>query len=286
MDLVTPEDIWPLDNEYADLYWQKVATGRAVAKDLHACIVAIARNAMPMLPNTLELVKQVQAGFRGCDMFVYENDSTDGTNTTLDDFAAAHDWFTVQHAHHDREDSRGFEKSRTMALAQYRTICQDWVREHASGTSVTIVLDVDPAGGFSVDGVFNSLAWLGHKQTATASTRAGAMASCSLMIQRDGEETKIAHYDSWAARPLSWWRDRREEIAFFWFSTFIPPVGSPPAPFNSAFGGLCLYDTEAYLSGRYDGNDCEHVGLRRSMREAGYQLYLNPGCRYVAVIQQ
>lgn len=286
MTLVVPEDIWPVDSEYADLYRQKVTTGRLVAADLNACIVAIARNAMPALKNTLALVEQVQAGFRDCRMYVYENDSTDGTDATLDEFAASHEWFTVEHAHHDREDMRGFEKSRTKALAQYRTACQEWVRKHASGTSLTIVLDMDPHGGFSVDGVFNSVAWLGHKQTATAATRAGAMASCSLMIQKDGEETKIAHYDAWAARPLSWWRDRRDEVGFYWFSTFVPPVGSPPAPFNSAFGGLCVYDTEAYLAGRYDGDDCEHVGLHRTMREAGWQLYLNPGCRYVAVIQQ
>jgi hypothetical protein len=64
----------------------------------------------------------------------------------------------------------------------------------------------------------------------------------------------------------------------------MPPVGSDPIPMNSAFGGLCLYRREAYLAGVYEGGDCEHVSLHRSMQRAGYQLFLNPGSRYVAIL--
>jgi hypothetical protein len=52
---------------------------------------------------------------------------------------------------------------------------------------------------------------------------------------------------------------------------------------NSAFGGLCVYRTEAFLTGGYSGEDCEHVGHHRRMRQAGYQMWLNPGSRYIAV---
>jgi hypothetical protein len=105
------------------------------------------------------------------------------------------------------------------------------------------------------------------------------MASYSLYRTGEG----IAHYDAWAARPVSWWRDRRNEIGFTWFSAFLPPVGSPPCPMNSAFGGLAVYQTRAFLAGGYSGGDCEHVPHHRRMRAAGYQMYLNPGCRYIAV---
>ena len=109
--------------------------------------------------------------------------------------------------------------------------------------------------------------------------RPGGMASYSLWRNASG----IAHYDAWAARPPSWWRDRRGEIGFKWFSAFLPPVGSPPCPMNSAFGGLAVYRTEAFLSGGYSGEDCEHVPHHKRMREAGFQMYLNPGCRYISV---
>ena len=62
------------------------------------------------------------------------------------------------------------------------------------------------------------------------------------------------------------------------------PIGAPPMRMNSAFGGLCLYRTDAYLSSRYAGGDCEHVNFHRGMAAAGYDLYLNPGSVYVAVL--
>jgi hypothetical protein len=33
---------------------------------------------------------------------------------------------------------------------------------------------------------------------------------------------------------------------------------------------------------RYVGGDCEHVFLHRHISAAGYQLFLNPGSRYIA----
>jgi hypothetical protein len=82
---------------------------------------------------------------------------------------------------------------------------------------------------------------------------------------------------------LNWWDDRREKVGMNWFWHLLPPVGSPPFPMNSAFGGLAVYQTKAFLAGGYSGEDCEHVPHHRRMREAGYQMFLNPGCRYIAV---
>lgn len=104
------------------------------------------------------------------------------------------------------------------------------------------------------------------------------MASFSLGRAGNG----VFGYDAWAAR-LNWWRDRRSEIGFGWFTNLILPAGSPPIAMNSAFGGLALYFTDAYLSGGYSGEDCEHVPHHRRMAEAGWQVFLNPGSRYIAL---
>lgn len=75
-----------------------------------------------------------------------------------------------------------------------------------------------------------------------------------------------------------------------WFHLFLPPVGSPPIPMNSAFGGLAVYTRRAFLSSRYSGigvngqPDCEHVAFHHGMRRKGYQMFLNPGSRYVAIL--
>lgn len=274
-----PEDVWATDQEYAADYARMVEQGRAVAADLKVSIVAIARNAMPHLANTLELIEELRAGWRASSVYVYENDSVDGTGVVLDGYAQARDGVVIEHDSLGGEDARGFEPERTIRLAHCRNRCLD--RGVSRDSSVTVVLDVDPHYGFSVDGVFNSLAWLAQKRSEPSLRKAGGMASYSLFRKPDG----IAHYDAWAARP-NWWRDRRNEIGFTWFSAFLPPSGSPPCPMNSAFGGLGVYWTEAILSSRYEGGDCEHVALHRGMAQAGWQMYLNPGCRYVAIWEE
>ena len=274
-----PEDVWPVDHEYDEAYAAAVAAGKEAAAGGSAVLVGIARNALPYLPNTLGLVKELQPQFGSFKMYVYENDSTDGTAACLDVFAAGNEWATVEHDTLGGADSRGFEPERTVRLAHCRNKCQEWVRQNAADADWVIVLDLDPHGGFSVEGVFNSIDWLGRV------ARPAGMASFSLWAEarEEGKPPHIAQYDSWAARP-NWWRDRREEIGFVWFSMLLFPVGAPPVPMNSAFGGLAVYRTEAFLAPgvAYAGGDCEHVALHKAMQEAGYQLYLNPGSRYIA----
>lgn len=274
IDVIAPEPMWPVDPEYKEYYDSGVSAGNEAASKTSACIVAIARNSMPALANTLILSAAVARRFQECKMFVFENDSTDQTDVVLDAISSDHSsWFHVRHETLGGIDARGFQPERTERLAYCRNQCLEWVRDNAPSTDWTIVLDTDPAGGFSVDGVFNSIGRLLERPEA------GGMASYSLYKTAEG----IAHYDAWAARPTCWWRDRRQEIGFTWFSSFLPPVGSQPMPMNSAFGGLAVYRTPAFLAGGYSGEDCEHVAHHRRMRDAGYQMFLNPGCRYIAV---
>ena len=277
-----PEDIWSVEDAYAASYAEKIAYGAAEARRQKVAIVAIARNAMPHLRNTLRLVEELAARFKDSAVYVFENDSTDDTAAVLDQFAATRrQWVTVEHDTLGGEDARGFQPERTIRLAGCRGRCQEWVRRHASDAGYVVVLDADPHGGYSVDGVLNSLGWFCELAGKSClGLEPGAMASTSIfLIERDGK-TGVAHYDAWAAR-LNTYEDRRDHT---WFHMFVPPTGSTPIPFLSAFGGLCLYKREAFLAGRYEGGDCEHVAFHRTMRKAGYQLYLNPGSRYVAIL--
>ena len=278
MTIRRPEDFWGVD--YVDSYKEHVEFGRVEARRQKLAIVAICRNAMPHLKNTLMLVDELAGLWRDCSLYVYENDSTDETAAVLDDFAIRQ-WVTIEHDTLGGEDSRGFEPERTVRLAKCRTRCQEWVRRHAADAGYVMVLDTDPHGGFSVDGVLNSLGWFCEMLGESFHRRQpGAMASHSLFVREEAVGYGVAAYDAWAAR-LNFWEDRREHQ---WFHMLLPPVGSPPIPMNSAFGGLCLYRREAYLAGVYEGGDCEHVFHHKAMQKAGYQLFLNPGSRYVAIL--
>jgi hypothetical protein len=278
MSIRRPEDFWDVD--YFESYKEHVEFGRVEARRQKLAIVSICRNAMPYLRNTLALVDGLAGLWRDCSLYVYENDSTDETAAVLDDFAIRQ-WVTVEHDTLGGEDSRGFEPERTVRLAKCRTRCQEWVRRNASDANYVMVLDADPHGGFSVDGVLNSLGWFCEMLGESFHRREpGAMASHSLFVRKEEAGYGVAAYDAWAAR-LNHFEDRREHQ---WFHLLLPPVGSPPIPMNSAFGGLCLYRREAYLAGVYGGGDCEHVLHHKAMQKAGYQLFLNPGSRYIAIL--
>lgn len=279
-----PDDYWTLEPQYAEAYQNQVTVGREVAARSSACFLAIARNAMPYLENTLALLEESRAMFSSSMFYVYENDSTDETDDVLQKFASARDWAIHEHATLHRPDYRGFEEDRTIALAEYRNRCRRWALENAPQSDYVIVLDMDPQGGFSPDGIMNSIGWLSRYASESCRCLAPAgMASNSLLVSPLEEPGKfmIAAYDAWAAR-LNWWEDRRNHR---WFHELMLPPGSPPIPMNSAFGGLAVYRGQAFFADgvEYVGGDCEHVGFHRSMQRAGYQLFLNPGSRYVAI---
>lgn len=279
--MIHPLMIQPLDTEYAESFRKSVVAGMEVAAGHKINIVGIARNCGQHLANTFACIDSMRPYFKEYRCYFFENDSTDDTAIDLDLYAATRPNVTVEHDTLARPDYRGWEAERTTFLAEYRNRCRDHVEKHLADAEWTVVLDLDPHGGFLPDGVFNSIHWFGQFPAA------GAMASYSILRQT-AEDGQVwwAHYDAFAARPMCWWRDRKKEIGMGWFSHFIPPVGGTPIRMNSAFGGLCLYDTRAYLAGRYSGEraDCEHVNFHRQMAAAGWELYLNPGSVYAAVL--
>lgn len=272
-----PEDFWAIDGEYMELYWERVGRGKEIAAESKVAVVGLARDCEKNLRNSLFLLAELGACFEWPTGFVFENDSVDATREILSRDRPA--WLRVRSDANGRRHLRGFEQERTVALAEYRNICRDWVRENALDADFVVVVDLDADGGFSVDGVLNSLAWLEQHHDA-----AGMGAFSLIRVTEDGRE-KFAHHDAWAAR-LNWWSDRKAVTGLEWFHTLFPPVGAPPIRMNSCFGGLAVYRAAAFLAGEYIGGDCEHVGFHRTIAEkTGLSMYLNPGSRFATILQ-
>jgi hypothetical protein len=290
MPVSRPEEFWPVEDGYQEQYDRYVGYGAEEAARSNVAIVAIARNALPYGMNTLGLIDELAGKFHEAKFYCFENDSNDDTAKVLDAFAATRPWVTIEHDTLLRPDYRGFQPERTVALAEYRNRCRLWVEHHDPDAQYVVVLDMDPHGGFSVDGVLNSVGWMREYQSKMQrACEVGCMASYSLYVRREESGAiALAQYDSYAAR-LSWWENRRNKIgdwANLWFHALMPPVGGDPIPMYSAFGGLAVYKAEAFRHCLYGGGDCEHVVAHKAMRQAGYGLWLNPGCRYVAILPE
>lgn len=282
----SPDVILPPDPAYLRQYWDRVDFGRREASKMRVCFVAICRNAMPWLDLTLKRVAETGSLFRDWKCFVYENDSSDETRDCLSAAVKKCDRLHVSMNTRNRPHLNATKSAeRTIALAEYRNVCRQWVRDHASEYEYTVVFDADPWGGWSVNGLANSIGWLEDYENDLDEAdswyqdwgMAAGMASysyCEWRMPVMGNDIIASHYDSWACRWNHW-----NERPGFWFHFWHPPVGSEPVRMNSAFGQLGIYRTQRYLEGVYRGGDCEHVS---HWRTCGGDCYLNPSQRVVS----
>lgn len=274
-----PAALWTPSNAFAEDYIRKVAEGRERLKNARVAFVGLARNCAHSLSQNLQMAEQLGAMCGSWSLHIESNDCHDTTLDVLVDFCNGRSHATFHYQVLGREHYQSeFSGRRTIALAEYRDACQRWVKACASDADYVFVIDWDAAGGWNEYGALNGIGWLVEMQGAYG------MASTSLFQHDWGSGPQWCHYDLWALRgigqPRCFFDSYRNGCGTFGF-TWLPPVGSEPVLVASAFGGMCIYRTDAYLKGTYDGvNDVEHVPFHQSIAKAtGQHLYLNPSQR-------
>jgi len=264
----------PPDDEFAEAYHEACGTGRTLAQYATVAMVAICRNAMPFLPQTLELVEKTGEMFANFSVYIHENDSSDGTKDVLSAWSDGERRHASLNDHGRPHLNHTTAPERTHALAEYRNACRQFV-ENGKTPDYVIVFDTDPWGGWSLDGIATSVYYMRHVVGVQIDGRPwDGLASYSWAQTRTSQGVLPIHYDAFAAR-LNHWKQRDQQ----WFHHWHPPVGSPPVEFRSAFGQLAIYDARSYLRGRYRGEDCEHVLFHRSI---GGRIGLNPSSRCIS----
>jgi hypothetical protein len=218
-------------------------------------------------------------------LHIETNDNTDATDQVLVEFCRQFPQATFHSQRLGRQQyTTEFAGRRTQALAEYRAACQTWVRENARHADYVVAIDWDSWGGWSHAGFLHGLGRLLMTADAAGIASVSLIEHPAITIGADNQQTMTkswTHYDAWALRLNSAWDDYTAGLGG-WKHSWLPPVGSPPVHVVSAFGGLAIYDTYAYLKGTYDGADCEHVPFHKTMAErTGLRLYLDPAMRTV-----
>lgn len=280
--------IYPSEAFAEEFAWRS-REGQTNLRNSKVAFVGLARNcARRMYDNLRRLVVLGNECDEWC-LHIETNDNADETDQVLAEFCREYPRATFASQRLGRKQySTEFAGRRTQALAEYRYACQRWVEDAAADADYVIVIDFDSWGGWSYAGLLNGIGWLVELPGAYG------MASVSVMQHpvndtNDAGDTKQVmawlHYDAWALRGVGQARNYFDDYTAGqgrWKHEYLPPVGSPPVLVSSAFGGLCIYRTEAYLAGTYDGADCEHVTFHQSIAKAtGQHLYLNPSQRCV-----
>lgn len=276
-----PAQLWQPPEPFVDAYRERDREGTARLQNASVAFVGLARNCAGPLAANLARLEHLVDGCRQWKLHIEANDCIDQTVDVLAEFCRTHTQATFHYQVLGRKQfSAEFSGPRTIALAEYRDACQRWVRACAADSDYVVLIDWDQWGGWSHHGVLNGIGWLVELQGAYG------MASVSLFEHVANDKPQWLHYDLWALRGVGqsrcYW-DTYTNGMGMWGYQWLPPVGSPPVLVSSAFGGLCIYRTEAYLQGTYDGTtDCEHVPFHASIAQAtGQHLYLNPSQRCV-----
>lgn len=270
--------LWPFE-PFAASFSERCDEGRIRLANSRVAFVGLARNCGVSLAQNLGALESLADGVGSWQLHIESNDCEDQTLDVLADFANRHRQATFHYQMLNRGHFPAeFAGRRTIALAEYRDSCQRWVRSCAADADYVVVVDWDMSGGWSHNGLLNGLGWMVEMPGAYG------MASVSLSQYDFGNGPQWTHYDLWALRgvgqPSCYW-DTYQNGYGGWGFSWLPPVGSPPVLVASAFGGMAIYRTDAYLEGTYDGmQDCEHVPFHRSIRGAtGQHLYLCPAMR-------
>ena len=276
-----PARLWHPHEPFVDACRERAEEGTARLRNANVAFVGLARNCGVRLAQNLGVIEHLAEQCGSWQLHIESNDCEDQTLDVLAGFASKHRQATFHYQMLGREQyGAEFAGRRTIALAEYRAACQRWVRSCAGDADYVVVIDWDMWGGWSPHGLLNGIGWLVELQGAYG------MASVSLFQHDFGGGVDWYHYDLWALRGVGqsrcYWDTYQNGYGGFGYQ-WLPAVGSPPALVSSAFGGLCIYRTEAYLAGTYDGTtDCEHVPFHESIAKAtGQMLFLNPSQRCV-----
>jgi hypothetical protein len=264
------EDRYIATPRNAERYRNLVDAGRSIAKKSTVVITGLARNLGNIIGKTMARLERTGSMFLDYRVVVYENDSVDNTLEQL------MDWYRINKLkinilsqvldHPINPGTRCLDRATRMAL--YRNTCREYIINNYSNFDYVMVVDMDLPGGWSYDGISNTLG---------QSTQLNwDMVGSNGIIYKDTAQYQSMplFYDAWAFRwRHSWDPVRGSDInEKRWFR------GEPMLLVNSCFGGLGMYTMAAFSSGAtYDGSDCEHVPFHRKLIELGHdKIFLNP----------
>jgi len=260
-----PEDAFPVSRRHSAHYAERVELGRSRMRQRRAVIAGLVRDAIDVLPATIERIERLGEMLADYRVVVYENDSVDGTQELLQAWAGANDRVVLRCevlGHPVNEKNRCPRRGDRMA--DYRNQYHRVIAERFADFDNVIVADMDLPGGWSDAGVANSFGWDDWD----------FLGANGVIVQRVRWRLNAQlHFDTWAFRRHGSFAPVRSRLV----NQYQWRRGEPLESVYSCFGGLGIYRTAAFLATTYAGGDCEHVALHRGMRDAGFQrTFLNP----------
>jgi hypothetical protein len=256
-------------------YWQNVARGRELAAKSTLTILTMIHDRVDLALYLRARCEALLSQFRGGRVLVLGEDSEDGTERVIADWAYARPGVVKSVPPPPQLPKlRGFARMARLRNA----LCE--AADALPPTDFVAVLDGDLEGPVSGDGVRHALSLLGDPRGPDGAAALGVnnWVGLPLLMPFLG----YGYYDPIAFREHSW--ERRQRDAAIRCRLAGLRRGDEPLHVKSAFAGLALYRGASIRGLRYDvaADDCEHVGYHRALAERGGSLVLDPSLMLLA----
>jgi hypothetical protein len=233
-----------------------------------------------LIHNRIDLARLLRARlealaglFREARIYILGEDSTDGTEEVLRDWAREAPEL-VRCVPPVTTSQRGVPRIATLRNALLEAIEAD------APTDFIAMFDGDLEGPISLDGAAHTVALLDGDSELSAVAAFGV----NNWVGLDATLPFLgySYYDPLAFRQQRW--ERTSSDAAIRWSLRNVRRGDPLIMVKSAFAGFAIYRTSVIRELRYevDGKDCEHVGFHRALVERGGRLGINPAMLLLA----
>lgn len=258
-----PESLYQVDNEFKKEYVERVIQGRNRITESTALICGLARDVEKTLPYNIARIRRLGNMFKHFWVYIFENDSVDNTKQILSNWSTEDPNVIIYCNNYDKiRHEQDMSRNRMTDMAFYRNHCLSLIK--SASFDYNIIVDMDIEGGFSYEGVCNSIGY----------DNWDFMGANGIQYRIRNEKYERLHFDSFAFRQIgSDGPHDGTEVNRMWFDK-----GQPPILVESCFGGLGIYKRYAITTDlTYSDEDCEHVTIHNRMRQNGFdKIYMNP----------
>jgi len=270
-----PEAAFPPRKGRQARYLAQIEVGRERQARSSLTIVTLLHNRLDLALYLRARCEAVLKGFRNGRVLVLCDDSTDGTERVVADWARARPDVVVNVPAPAREPGvAGFAR-----MARLRNALLERLDAEAP-TDFVAVMDGDLEGPVSLEGLAHSVALLAEPRGPDGVAALGINNWFGLPVLLPF--VGYGYYDPLAFREEAWERCLSDAAIRYRLAGL--KRGDEPLRVKSAFAGLALYRAPSVRGLRYDEatSDCEHVGFHRALAERGGQLVLNPSLMLLA----
>lgn len=267
-----PDALFRTRKEDYAVYESRVQRGYDTASLSSVVICGLARDIEKYIPYLYNRIQKLGKLFYDeYTVIIVENDSKDNTRQILEQIKKRDSrWIIIGEKQEKIRHNQDKSLQRRIDMAYYRNQYLDFINDkfktntflYPDPPKYLIVLDTDLLGGYSYEGVLNSL---GYEQDWDF------IGSNGLYYRTRNNIFERLFFDTWAYRKYGSWEDiGKEGNLLLW------ERGDEPERVFSCFGGFGIYKWDSIKDLRYNETDCDCVTLHRQMVNRNCNLFLNP----------